>query len=314
MSLYQVKHTGNVMITLPKGIVSVVQTAFGAGGRVDMPSIERLVEDAIAAGVDGFLLPVVASEVAWLSRAERDAILGAVSRRVRGRVPIIAGASADTPDECAACARSGLEAGAVASLVAVPQSLYGAPDGIDAFFQEVFRVTPGPVVIQDLQFAGPGMDVGQILRLRERHERFAGIKIETVPAGPKYSEVRSACGAGFWIAGGWAIAQMIEALDRGVDAMVPESAMIKLYKRVYRLYQSGRRGEALALFRRLLPVLAFTNQELATSVAFFKRLLVQKGIFSESCQRMPLPAWDDISGRTSSELIEYYMSLESEAM
>ncbi len=302
------------MTTLPKGIVSVVQTAFGADGSVDMPSIEGLVENAIAAGVDGFLLPVVASEVAYLSKTERGSVLGAVGRRVRDRVPIIAGASANTPDECAAYARAGLAAGAVASLVAVPQSLYGSPSKIDAFFQEVFHIVPGPVVIQDLQFSGPGMEVGQILRLRERHGRFAGIKIETVPAGPKYSAVRAVCGVDFWIAGGWAITQMIEALDRGVDAMVPESAMIKLYKRIYHLYQTGRRDAALALFRLLLPVLAFTNQEIATSVAFFKRLLVRKGVFSGHCQRMPLPAWDGISERTASELIAYYMRLEAEGM
>ncbi|OAM87407.1 hypothetical protein OH491_20880 [Termitidicoccus mucosus] len=51
------------MIILPKGIVSVMQTAFSADGSVDMSLIEDLAEDAIAVGVDGFLLPVVASEM-----------------------------------------------------------------------------------------------------------------------------------------------------------------------------------------------------------------------------------------------------------
>jgi 4-hydroxy-tetrahydrodipicolinate synthase len=297
---------------LPRGIVAVVQTAFRADLSLDSAATAALVRHAIAAGVDGFLVPAMASEVGFLSAAERRETIATVSAVANGRVPVILGASAATPAECAGHVRLAERLDCVATLVAVPAALYGRSAAIDEFFDEVAGKIPGPLVIQDLQFHGPGLEVAQIAALRRRLPQLAGIKIETVPAGPKYSAVREACGPDFWISGGWAVGQMIEALDRGVDAMVPESSMVSVYKAIERLHHGGCRADALALFRQLLPVLAFTNQDLATSVAFFKRLLVRMGIFASASQRLPLAGWDATSERVAAELIDHYLALEAQ--
>lgn len=139
-----------------------------------------------------------------------------------------------------------------------------------------------------------------------------GLKIETVPAGPKYTVVRDALGPEFFIAGGWAVTQMIEALDRGVDAMIPDSSMIRVYRAILREHSAGQRDAARNVFHRLLPILAFTNQEIATSVAFFKRLLVRKGIFACDAVRMPGFSRDRYNECIAGELIEHYLTLERE--
>jgi len=126
-----------------------------------------------------------------------------------------------------------------------------------------------------------------ICRLEEQLPTLVGMKIETVPAGPKYTSVRTAMGEGFFISGGWAIPQLIEALDRGVDAMVPESALVRVFVAIYRAYARGRRDDAVRLFRQLLPLLAFSNQELYQSIAFFKRLLARKGLLRKRCDARP---------------------------
>ncbi|MEN8115056.1 MAG: dihydrodipicolinate synthase family protein, partial [Actinomycetota bacterium] len=105
--------------------------------------------------------------------------------------------------------------------------------------------------------------------------------------------------------------QMIEALDRGIDAMIPESSMVRVYKEVDRRYRRGDRRASTELFRRLIPILAFTNQDVATSIAFFKRLLVRKGIFDSPMMRMPGFAWDHFNLRIADELIEDYVELEA---
>jgi 4-hydroxy-tetrahydrodipicolinate synthase len=106
------------------------------------------------------------------------------------------------------------------------------------------------------------------------------------------------------------VPQWIEALDRGIDAMIPESAMIGIYADILTQYRSGRRGAALELFRQLLPVLAYTNQEIAVSIAFFKRLLVRRGVFSSERMRIPGFVWDDYNTRIAAELIALYLDLE----
>lgn len=101
-----------------------------------------------------------------------------------------------------------------------------------------------------------------------------------------------------------------QPLDRGVDAMMPESAMVRVYAAIHRRHLAGDRPGAQRLFRRLLPVLAFTNQDVATSVAFFKRLLVRKGIFDTGAMRMLGFAWDRHNRRIADELMDHYLRLD----
>jgi 4-hydroxy-tetrahydrodipicolinate synthase len=77
------------------------------------------------------------------------------------------------------------------------------------------------------------------------------------------------------------------------------------------LYAAGYRPEAVALFRRLLPVVAFTNQEIRLSIAFFKALLVRRGIFKSVAMRWPGFAWDPWNWRVAEELMDLFMTLDS---
>lgn len=297
---------------LGKGIVPVLQTPFREDGLIDFPSLGRLIEEAVGGGAAGILAPAVASEVEWLTGAERQELVQSVAGAIGGRVPFIVGASSDDVGECREFARLAEEVGAAAYLVAVPEALYGQPEEIPEFFKRVAAASRLPVLIQDLQWNGSGLSLATLRVLKEAIPTLAGIKIETVPAGPKYTEVRKAFGEGFYVCGGWAVPQMIEALDRGVDAMIPEASMIRVYAAIYRLHTSGRRQEALKIFRALLPILAFTNQEIRTSIAFFKALLVRKGIFTHETMRWPGFQWDAYNRRIAEELIDLYLALEVE--
>ena len=75
-----------------------------------------------------------------------------------------------------------------------------------------------------------------------------------MPAGVKYSEVLQATGGSLHVSGGWAVMQMIEALDRGVHALMP-MGMHELYVHIDR-------------------------QHLDISIRFFKRLLWRQGIYA----------------------------------
>ena len=83
----------------------------------------------------------------------------------------------------------------------------------------------------------------ELARIAAETPGFAGLKIETVPAGPKYTEVRRMLGNVF-LAGGWAVPQLIEALDRGADiaifdAVTPEEAIAEIAQPVA-VFKNGR--------------------------------------------------------------------------
>jgi 4-hydroxy-tetrahydrodipicolinate synthase len=84
--------------------------------------------------------------------------------------------------------------------------------------------------------------------------------------------------------------------------------------RIASLHRTGQRDAALRLFRELLPVLTYTNQEIRTSIAFFKELLVRKGIFRTATMRGTPFAWDQYNRRIAEELIDLYLVLEARAM
>lgn len=296
------------MSKLPCGIVPVLQTPFDAAGTIDYESLARLIEDGLQAGAAGFLAPAVASEVETLSLAEREALVPFVVGVLQGRAPLIAGCSAGTAAESAHWTAAAARAGAQACLIAPPSALRDDADGLLAFLREAD--SPLPLVLQDLDWTGPGIALDALLRLRDALPYLAGVKVECVPAGPKYTRVKMALSAGFHVSGGWAAPQMIEALDRGVDAFIPETSMVRVYDSIWRHHRAGRRAEALRVFRDLIPVLAFTNQELRLSIAFFKRLLVRKQIFATEAMRLPGFAWDEFSERIAEELLDVYFQLE----
>jgi dihydrodipicolinate synthase/N-acetylneuraminate lyase len=306
-------HTAGTSATssLAKGIVSVLQMPFDEAGQLVPDDIRRLVDYAIDSGVNGLLVPVVASEVSLLTEEERELIVRLTIEQTDSRVPVIVGASSENPAVCRRMRDLAGDAGATAWLAAVPGSLYGDDRAILQFFREIALESSLPLVIQDLQFDGPGLSIPMIRNLREVIPSLGGLKIETVPAGSKYTAVRDEFGDEFYIAGGWAVPQMIEALDRGVDAMIPESSMVPVYSRIDQTYRSGNRAAALNIFHQLLPVLAFTNQEIKTSVAFFKRLLVRKRIFRSSAMRWQGLDADRFTERIMDELIDHYLALES---
>ncbi len=296
---------------LPKGIVPIIQMPFEANGALDFVSLQHLIEDTIAAGCDGLICTGVAGEIGYLSEEERLKVLSFVFKTVDSRVPIIVGASSEEMETSRKLIKWSQNHGGAACLIQVPAIYYKDQKAILPYFTQVTAGFSSSIIVQDFELNGSGMSLETIVQLVQEVPTIAGIKIETLPSGPKYTAVKKALGNDFYVSGGWAVTQFIEALERGVDAMIPECAMVRLYKKILLLYQNDNQDKAKALFYKMLPILSFTNQEVANSIKFFKCLLVEKGIFSTNKMRWPEPEWDDYSFQTAQNLIQLYLSLEA---
>jgi len=288
------------------GIVTVLNTPFTDADAVDLDALAAHVDYALEAGVGGFLLPAMASEVGKLTAQEREQMLACVVQQVQGRVPVIGGASADNRATRQQLATRATELGCDGVLVSIP---YVDDAHYAAEVRAVAECQPGFLMLQDWDFTGYGLPVPLIVRLFEEVDAFQSLKIEVVPAGVKYSEVLAATAGRLHLAGGWAVTQMIEALDRGVHTMM-STAMHRTYAQIDRLYRSGARNEARALFNRVLPVLGFSNQHLDISIHFFKRLLWRQGIYPTPNVRPPILPFDEYHARVADELIAVVMELE----
>lgn len=288
-----------------RGIITVLNTPFTGTDEVDLPSLGRNVRYALEAGVAGFLVPAMAGEADKLSGEERRRIVTAVLEESAGRVPVIGGASAAGREERRHNAQTLIELGCDGVLLSIP---FQEEEGYEREVREIDQLKPGFLMLQDWDLQGYGLPVPLIVRLFEQVESFRCLKVEVVPAGVKYSQVLELTRGGLHVSGGWAVMQIIEALDRGVHAFMP-TGMHELYTRIYSLYQGGRRQQATALFERLLPVLAFSNQHLDISIHFFKRLLHRQGLYATPRVREPILPFDGVHEKIAAELIERVIEL-----
>ena len=110
---------------------------------------------------------------------------------------------------------------------------------------------------------------------------------------------------------GWASSQMIEALDRGVDAFM-STIFADIYSEIYKLYHTGKRSEALNLFNKFLPVISFSHQHISISIHFNKLVNNKLGLFSTPNVRQPILEFDNYHRRVAEELIEYAKDLSSQ--
>ncbi len=290
------------------GIVTVLNTPFAKDNTVDFDALKRNVNEAVSAGVAGFLVPAMASEVYKLTDSEKLGMVVAVLESAGGTVPVIAGAGDTDLAKSKKLLNSYISNGCKNVLFQIPFRTAGQ---FKKHFMELAELNPEMIMLQDWDSTGYGLEDELICDLFENIEAFRCLKVETVPAGVKYSRILKLTKGRLNVSGGWAVSQMIEGLKRGVHAFMP-TGMHHIYTSVYRLFITGKMDEAEELFHQILPVLAFSNQHLDISIHFFKRLLYRQGIYNTPDVRNPILPFDNTHIEVADKLIDKVIVLENQ--
>lgn len=292
-----------------RGIVPSMNTPFLDDGSVDVLSIARSTDAVLAEGVVGLVVLAVAGETSSLDLQEKRVVAECFLRTATGRVPVIVGCSSAHQAERLALAAMARELGAPAMLCQAPHGLRGRE--LLAQMRELATVGPPFLMLQDLEFGGPGLSLDDILLLHSALPTLGSVKIEVTLPGPKYSAVLAATAGRLHVAGGWAAAQMMEALHRGVHCFIP-TAMDQIWVAIHRHFLAGRTAQARALHERLTPVLAFSNQHIDVSIRFFKHLRHREGLFSTALCRPGVAALDAHQMRELDCQVERVLALQRE--
>ena len=145
-----------------RGIITALNIPFTAGDAVDLDALAAHADYALRAGVTGFLIPVMASEVGALTPAEREDVVRTVVAAARGRGVVIGGASDPDPARRIALARRWTGLGCDGVLAALP---YENDTQYTAAVRELAAVEPPLLMLQDWDAAGFGVPVPLIARL-----------------------------------------------------------------------------------------------------------------------------------------------------
>jgi len=291
-----------------RGIIPSLHTPFCRDNKVDILSLQKLIDHTILSGCAGMLVGAVAGENASLSLDEKETIINACVKHNNNRLPLIVSCSANNQYDRITLSRAAKVAGADWILCQTPNNLNG--NELTECFNEIADVGPSNLMIQDLSWTDNGMNDEDILLLFENIKKFKGLKIEVLNSGPKYSRILKATNHKLHLSGGWAIMGMIEALNRGVHAFIP-STMEVIYNQIYNLFIEKKINKARDLFSTILPILSFTHQHIDIAIKFSKMLRVREEIFTTELCRSPISEFDIYQLEEANIHIEKVISLQN---
>ena len=143
---------------------------------VDTRALEALVEAQIAGGINALVPCGSTGEAATLTHEEHLAVVRAVVRAARGRVPVIAGTGSNSTAEAIRLTRGAEEAGADAALLISPYYNKPTQDGIYRHYAAVADATGLPLILYNIPGrTGSNITPDTIARLA-RLPNIAGVK------------------------------------------------------------------------------------------------------------------------------------------
>jgi len=236
------------------GAMTALVTPFH-GGEVDTRALEALVEAQIAGGIDALVPCGSTGEAATLTHEEHLAVVRAVVRAARGRLPVIAGTGSNSTAEAIRLTRGAEEAGADAALLISPYYNKPTQDGIYRHYAAVADATGLPLILYNIPGrTGSNITPDTIARLA-RLPNIAGVK-EASGNLAQVLEIIDESGADFGIYSGDDILTLpiMAAGGHGVIA-VGANLMPRAYVELTDALLAGDLERARMQNHRLLPLM-----------------------------------------------------------
>jgi len=270
------------------GVISVLPTPFRAGGDVDQPSLTRLVDVTIAAGVQALAVLGPAGEARRMTERERLAVVGVVTDRAAGRLPILVDTSADGVRTCLDFSRQVKGLGASAAIISPPRAPRLGGESVVNHYRAVAEALDLPIVVQDAPAqCGVSMDAGLLVRIAREVPAARTIRLEDPPTSIRIARVLAAAGeTRVDVIAGQGGLFLIEDLMAGAAGVASAFAYPEILTRVVSLYRAGRVDEATDLFHRFVPLMRFEDQE-GMGTAVRKEMWRGRGVFADGSTRAP---------------------------
>ena len=233
-----------------QGVFSVLPTPFLEDGSLDLESLNNVVELYIGAGVNGLTALGVTSEVARLTESERDTVLRTVIAQVRGRVPVVAGTSAEGQRLCLEYSRAAKSAGAAAVMVSPPRMPKLNSDAVVKHYQALAAAVDVPSVIQDYPpVPATPWSLAPLARIAREVPSARTIKLEDPPTPFKTARIlQHAEGMTIHILGGLGGVFLLEELLAGAAGVMTGFAYPEILVEVMEAFRAGDPGRAAHLF------------------------------------------------------------------
>lgn len=288
------------------GVFSVLPTPFDPSGEFDPASLGRVIELFLGDRVNGFTALGVTSEVARLTEAERDRVLDAVLTSVNGRVPIVAGTTAEGLRTCIDYTRRAKAAGAAAVMISPPRMPKINSDAVAKHFAEVASAVDIPIIVQDYPpISGYAMEPSLLARIARDVPAARTIKLEDPPTPFKTSRILDqAKGLDVAIFGGLGGVFLLEELMAGAAGAMTGFAFPAILVKIVTLFRAGKIDEAADAFYASVPLMRFEFQE-GIGMAIRKEVLRRRGAIAHAGIRPPGGTLDETTKRALDRVLAW---------
>jgi 4-hydroxy-tetrahydrodipicolinate synthase len=274
-----------------QGVFAITVTPFHPDGRLDVESVDRMVDFYLRCGVTGLTILGIMGEAPKLEMNESLAFIKQVVSRA-GEVPVVVGVSSPGFAAMRALARGAMDLGAAGVMIA-PQPSLRTDDQIITYFGQAVEAigTDIPWVLQDYPLTLGVIMTPKVIRqivlnhpscLMLKHEDWPGLeKISTVrgfEADGSMRHISILCGNGGLF--------LDFELARGADGAMTGYAFSDMLVDVVKLHQAGKTEEAHNLFDAHLPLIRYEQQQ-GIGLAVRKYVLQKRGAILSDAQRKP---------------------------
>jgi 4-hydroxy-tetrahydrodipicolinate synthase len=276
-----------------KGVFAIAVTPFTPEGAIDTASVDRMVDFYESCGVSGLTILGIMGEAPKLDADESLDLARQVLRRAR--VPVIVGVSASGFAAMRSLARSVMDAGAAAVMIAPPPHLRTDDQIVGYFRQAIIAIGPDiPWVLQDYPLVLTVQMTPKIIcQIVTDNPSCVMLKHEDWPGLEKISALRQLQHSGSMrpisiLCGNGGLFLDFE-LERGADGAMTGYAFPDMLVNVVNFMQQGNRDTAHDLFDAHLPLIRYEQQQ-GIGLAVRKYVLQKRGAIAHPTQRAPASA------------------------
>lgn len=285
-----------------KGTGVALITPFFPDGTIDFASLEKLVEDLIANGIDYLVTVCTTSETPTLSEEEKDEIVRAVVRVNHGRVAVIRGLGGPDTRELLTSLHTKDFTGVDAILSVAPFYSRPSQEGLYQHYKTVAEHSPLPVILYNVPSrTGCNIEADTTLRLANDCPNIIAVK-EASGIMNQIMRVIAHKPADFSVISG-DDAITLPLLAAGVDGVISvvANAFPKEVSTMVRLARNNSFEEARRIHLQLLDFTQACFRE--GSPAGIKALLSLQGKI-QNCLRLPQVPVSESLMNTFRELIK----------
>ncbi|MCA9400071.1 MAG: 4-hydroxy-tetrahydrodipicolinate synthase [Candidatus Omnitrophica bacterium] len=237
-----------------EGSTVAIVTPF-KNGKVDEPTLRKLVDFQIENGTNAILPCGTTGESPTLSHDEHERVIEICIEQTNGRVPVMAGTGSNSTAEAISLTKHAAKAGADAVLSVTPYYNKPSQEGIYQHFKAIAEAVDIPIILYNIVGrCSINIETPTVARLARDCKNIIGVK-EASGSLDQMQAVKIACPDNFLLLSG-DDALTLPLLSVGGVGVVSVVANIIPgdVSKLVRLYTSGQTEEARALHLKMFPL------------------------------------------------------------